>query len=556
MGKQAAASLKTRTNEKQQQKPMKRKKPANIPRELYNLISNNPTQSEEINNLLQSTKFTPSSHYNKKLIINQKRPCRKWMKVTTPFKNRGDGVSFEKWIREDNVEPEVKKQKIDDLEAEKLKMDEKSKTDSETQETAQNDTKPDQKPDQKPDPKPESQKTSQNLTSCKVPELTDELYTLVKQKAKTNSCTMQPASICPLWTRRETEALLAFVKQIGERFVLIHDFWQTEIKTKKEASEQCNLHDRTIDEIKARYYQVKNCMHQLKGETDKIIHFDLEHEIRRKQQLDAWYERTPQEVEEEVRLIDELHKIQQRRRERLIHANAVLQFVEHTAAAQKKLANSVSSGSQSDENSHTMNVLNTAGVEFAHSLNPNVISNKNRSVVHKTASRAQLRNPKNAEKAILLAYDFMAGKYLKDGLEGVARSHYPSGVYMRSQIMKIAKKPDIVNAASANRKNKHIAQMFEDYCNEVERFPMSTKQTVDVYNQLRTDVMKLSEIKTAITDLNTELGLLQQKRKMKQQQEKEKLAAEGGLESGKKMGLVAGKPDNLMNTDGNEKMDD
>ena len=43
---------------------------------------------------------------------------------------------------------------------------------------------------------------------------------------------------------------------------------------------------------------------------------------------------------------------------------------------------------------------------------------------------------------------------------------------------------------------------------------------------------------------------------MKQQQEKEKLAAEGGLESGKKMGLVAGKPDNLMNTDGNEKMDD
>ena len=78
---------------------------------------------------------------------------------------------------------------------------------------------------------------------------------------------------------------------------------------------------------------------------------------------------------------------------------------------------------------------------------------------------------------------------------------------------------------------------------------MSTKQTVDVYNQLRTDVMKLSEIKTAINDLNTELGLLQQKRKMKQQQEKERLAAEGCVESGK-VRLGTGKPDILMDTDG------
>ena len=314
MGKQAAASLKNNTTSRneRQKATLKRKKPANIPRELYNLISNNPTieQSEEIHNLLQSSKFTPSTHYNKKLIINQKRPCRKWVKVTTPFKHRSDGISFEKWIREDKVEPEAKKQKIEDLDVEK------SKSESQTGITVP-----------KIDSKSEITKTANKPTNltCKVPELTDELYTLVKQKAKTNSCTMQPASICPLWTRRETEALLAFVKQIGERFVLIHDFWQTEIKTKKEAGEQCNLHDRTIDEIKARYYQVKNCMHQLKGETEKIIHFDLEHEIRRKQQLDAWYERTPQEVEEEVRLIDELHKIQQRRRERLIHSNAVLQ---------------------------------------------------------------------------------------------------------------------------------------------------------------------------------------------------------------------------------------
>ena len=83
---------------------------------------------------------------------------------------------------------------------------------------------------------------------------------------------------------------------------------------------------------------------------------------------------------------------------------------------------------------------------------------------------------------------------------------------------------------------------------------MSTKQTVDVYNQLRTDVMKLSEIKTAINDLNTELGLLQQKRKMKQQQEKERLAAEGCVDSGK-VRLATEKPDNMIDTDGTEKMD-
>ena len=52
MGKQAAASLKNNTTSRneRQKATLKRKKPANIPRELYNLISNNPTieQSEEI----------------------------------------------------------------------------------------------------------------------------------------------------------------------------------------------------------------------------------------------------------------------------------------------------------------------------------------------------------------------------------------------------------------------------------------------------------------------------------------------------------------------------
>ncbi|CAL4103368.1 unnamed protein product, partial [Meganyctiphanes norvegica] len=109
------------------------------------------------------------------------------------------------------------------------------------------------------------------------------------------------------WTRDETDALFELCRRFDLRWPVIHDRWPSHLTT------------RPLEDIKERYYNVTNHLkkvHNLSGPEGKIIHYDAEHERRRKQQLIRLWERTPKQVEEEHQLLAELRKIEARKKER------------------------------------------------------------------------------------------------------------------------------------------------------------------------------------------------------------------------------------------------
>lgn len=78
---------------------------------------------------------------------------------------------------------------------------------------------------------------------------------------------------------------------------------------------------KSIEDMKDRYYEVSGILQKLKGVTTagndkKIYTFDAEHERKRKDQLNKLFDRTPEQVEEEQMLLNEMKKIDAKKKER------------------------------------------------------------------------------------------------------------------------------------------------------------------------------------------------------------------------------------------------
>ncbi|KAJ8672346.1 hypothetical protein QAD02_003605, partial [Eretmocerus hayati] len=64
------------------------------------------------------------------------------------------------------------------------------------------------------------------------------------------------------------------------------------------------------------YYHVCAILNKVKSLNGRTYFFDIEHEQRRKDQLKRLYNRTVEEVDEELFLMAEMKKIEQRKKER------------------------------------------------------------------------------------------------------------------------------------------------------------------------------------------------------------------------------------------------
>ncbi len=158
------------------------------------------------------------------------------------------------------------------------------------------------------------------------------------------------------WTRPETDYLLDLCQQYELRFFIVHDRWDASRFGDKAAK------NRTIDEIKDRYYKVIGVMHKLKtGDDSQSYTFDLEHEQKRREQLEKLFGRTKQQIDEELHLIEELKKIEIRKREREKKQQDVSKLL--TAVRDLENTNRVSGGA------NTLNQQN---------LLKNRVSNENR----------------------------------------------------------------------------------------------------------------------------------------------------------------------------------
>lgn len=108
------------------------------------------------------------------------------------------------------------------------------------------------------------------------------------------------------WNKLQTDHLFDLAKRFDLRFVVMADRWD---------KSSCGA--KTVEDLKERYYEAIAILNRVRGSADKkIFLFDVDHERRRKEQLKKLLERTTKQIEEEQMLLNELKKIEARKKER------------------------------------------------------------------------------------------------------------------------------------------------------------------------------------------------------------------------------------------------
>ncbi|KAF6202735.1 hypothetical protein GE061_003137 [Apolygus lucorum] len=207
---------------------------------------------------------------------------------------------------------------------------------------------------------------------------------------------------------------------------------------------------RSVEDLKERYYGVVTSLAKVKTGPGlppeaKTYHFDAEHERKRKEQLLRLYTRTNEQLEEEQMLQNELRKIEARKKER-------------------------------DKKTQDLQKLITAA---DHQNEPRKVDKKfPRKKFTATTARPRIDNLSGELSSI--KFPDMKG----------------SGVTVRSQRMKLP-------ANIGQKKMKAIEQLLQEL--GIEANPMPTEEMCTHFNELRSDLLLLYELKAAMTNCEFEL---------------------------------------------------
>ncbi|GIY88461.1 DNA methyltransferase 1-associated protein 1 [Caerostris darwini] len=209
--------------------------------------------------------------------------------------------------------------------------------------------------------------------------------------------------------------------------------------------------NRSIEDLKERYYNICNILakvHAVNNIEPKLIAYDADHERRRKEQLIKLYDRTPEQLEEEQNLLNELRKIELRKKER----------EKKTQDLQKLITAADSSQGETKR-------LEKKGPK------KKVVQQKN--VKAENAS---------VDSAGIKFADFKG-----------------SGVTLRSQRMKLP-------ASVGQKKAKALEQLLKEL--DIEPNPIPTEEVCMHFNELRSDMVLLYELKLALANCEFELQTL------------------------------------------------
>ncbi|XP_045483380.1 DNA methyltransferase 1-associated protein 1 isoform X3 [Harmonia axyridis] len=205
---------------------------------------------------------------------------------------------------------------------------------------------------------------------------------------------------------------------------------------------------RSVEDLKERYFKVIGVLAKLNGDK-KIYTYDADHERRRKEQLKRLHERTTEQIEEEQFLLGELKKIEARKKER-----------ERKTQDLQKLI------SQADSQVET----------------PKKIDKK--------LPKKKLTNPSRPSRVDTTAIETAGIKF---------PDYKNSGVSLRSQRMKLP-------ANVGQKKSKGIEQMIQEMGLELN--PTPTEEVCMHFNELRSDMVLLMELKSALASCEFELQSL------------------------------------------------
>ncbi|CAH0395496.1 unnamed protein product [Bemisia tabaci] len=239
------------------------------------------------------------------------------------------------------------------------------------------------------------------------------------------------------WTKAETDHLFSLCRQFDLRFIVIQDRY-----------DEKKFQKRSVEDLKERYYSICSILHKVRklpGAEPKA--FDADHEKRRKEQLARLYNRTPEQVEEEMTLMTEYRKIEARKRERDKKTQDLQKLI--TAADNQ------SDGTKSEK---------------------------------KTVARKKFTQVRPKIDTSVIE---TAGIKFPD-----CKS---SGVSVRSQRMKLP-------ASVGQKKMKAIEQMLQEL--GIEENPMPTEEICQHFNELRSDMVLLYELKMVLQTCEYELQSL------------------------------------------------
>merc|ERR1719411_114922 len=211
---------------------------------------------------------------------------------------------------------------------------------------------------------------------------------------------------------------------------------------------------RTVEDLKERYYNIVDKLERVHGgatgaqEQRKSFVYDADHERRRKEQLRRLYNRTTDQLEEEDILKNELRKIEARKKER----------EKKTADLQKMIAQADASSSEARK-----------------------VSKKQKLVVGRT----------NVSRQESSAPDQTGIKWAEVKT---------SGVSLRSSRMKLP-------TSLGMKKSEAIENMCQELGLETQ--PPCTEDICTEFNELRSEMVLLYELKNALTNSEFELHALQ-----------------------------------------------
>lgn len=269
------------------------------------------------------------------------------------------------------------------------------------------------------------------------------------------------------WTRSETDHLFDLCRRFDLRFYIVHDRWDRTL-----------FPERSVEDIKERYYDVANTLAKLRaspGHEPKIRVYDADHERRRKEQLCKLFDRTPEQIDEEQTLLSEFRKIEMRKRERDKKTQDLQKLI--TAADSQAEARRQQSGSHKSGG---------GGGSHGHGGGSSSSSNKKK----KTPTSSSSKSSGGGRTDSIPSLE-SAGIKFPD-----ARS---SGVSLRSQRMKMP-------GSVGQKKIKAVEQLLQEL--GIDLTPIPTEEVCTHFNELRSDMVFLYELKLALANCEFELQTL------------------------------------------------
>ncbi|KAK0425713.1 hypothetical protein QR680_009335 [Steinernema hermaphroditum] len=279
----------------------------------------------------------------------------------------------------------------------------------------------------------------------KVPEYSDSEY----EKNLANSS----------WTKAETDHLFELCRRFDLRWPIITDRWdRTSFPNES----------RTMEDLKERYYWVVNELNSVRETGADKMCYDVMNEKNRKEQLIKQWNRTKEEIEEEEQLVAEMKKIEARKREREKMAQDLQKLINNSMTERAPLSPALSSAALSPAPSTVMK-------------KKTIRSNKTSSLANlSTLSQSPLIAPSETAQQLRFS-EFKS-----------------SGAHLRSHEMKL---PTNVG----QRKIKTLDQVVQGLKIDM---PHATEDFVAAYNDFRSNVIMLQELKTALQNAEYELESL------------------------------------------------